>query len=71
MVPLLRVGEKSGALSDAFAAARVMFEKRVRTRAVLVQSLIPPVLFILIGCVASFVLYAQFAPLFSLINSLS
>jgi type II secretory pathway component PulF len=71
LAPLLRVGEKSGALSDSFAAARDIFQKRVRTRAVLVQSLVPPILFIAIGCVACFILYSQFAPLVSLISALS
>jgi type II secretory pathway component PulF len=71
LAPLLRVGEKSGALSDSFGAARDIFQKRVRTRAVFVQSLVPPILFIAIGCVACFILYAQFAPFISLISALS
>jgi general secretion pathway protein F/type IV pilus assembly protein PilC len=71
LAPLLRAGDKSGSLSDSFAAARDIFRKRVRTRALFVQGLIPPILFIAIGCVACFLLYAQFAPFVSLIQGLS
>jgi type II secretory pathway component PulF len=71
LAPLLRAGDKSGALADSFATARDIFEKRVTTRAVLVQSIAPPILFIAIGCIACFVLYAHFIPFVSLLDSLS
>jgi type II secretory pathway component PulF len=48
-----------------------MLEKRVRVRLLLLQAILPPVLFIVIGCNILFVVTGLQMPLISLINGLS
>jgi type II secretory pathway component PulF len=71
IVPLVEWGEKTGTLPDAFSVGQEMFEKRAKTRAMMLQAVIPPVLFLGVGCMILFVVLGLFAPLFILINSLS
>ncbi len=71
LIPLIRWGEESGMLADAFATGREMFEQRTRARAQLIQSTLPPVLFVAIGCSVLFVAGALFVPLGGLIHSLN
>ena len=71
LIPLVRWGEKAGALADALGAGREMFEKRVRTRSWLLKSILPPVLFIAIGSCILFVVSGLFAPLGSMVQGLS
>jgi type II secretory pathway component PulF len=71
LVPLVRWGEETGALVEAFATAREIMEARVRTRAMVLQSTLPPLLFPLIGCVFLFVVIALFLQLISLVQGLS
>jgi type II secretory pathway component PulF len=69
--PLLRWGEEKGMLVEALATVRDMLEARVRVRSQLLQSILPPMLFLGIGCCALFVVFGLFAPLTSLITGLS
>lgn len=71
LAPLVRWGEQTGTLADAFNTARDMFHNRVRKRAVLLQTLLPPALFVAIGCCIVFVVVSLFIPLFNLIQGLS
>lgn len=71
LVPLLRWGEQTGVLADALAAGRAMFESRLRTRAWLLQSILPPIVFAVVGSCFLFVVGALFLPLVSLIQALS
>jgi type II secretory pathway component PulF len=71
LVPLLRWGEQAGMLAEAFAAGHDMFVERARNRALLLQTVLPPVLFIAIACIVLFVVGALFSPIGSLIHSLS
>ena len=71
LIPLFQWGEKTGALSESCNVGRTMFMKRVRMRAQLLQAIVPPVLFIGIGCFILFVVFAQFAPMIDLISKLS
>jgi type IV pilus assembly protein PilC len=71
LVPMIRWGETAGALSESFAVSQTVFEKRVRTRTLLLQTLLPPILFVMIGCCAAFLVFGLFFPLVSLISSLS
>jgi type II secretory pathway component PulF len=71
LIPLLRWGEKSGLLAEAFRAGREMFEMRVRVRSLLLQSILPPMLLIALGCTVGFFLIALFMPLIGLIQGLS
>ena len=71
LVPLFRWGEEKGMLAEAFGTGRQMLEARVRVRSLLLQSILPPILFIAIGCSVLFVVGALFAPLVEMIGSLS
>lgn len=71
MVPLIRWGERAGLLHEAFGTARELFDRRVKVRALLLQSVLPPILFVLIACGVVMVLGALFAPLTGLVTSLS
>ncbi|MHB8969845.1 MAG: type II secretion system F family protein [Pirellulaceae bacterium] len=71
LIPLVEWGEQSGTLSESFHVGREMFEKRVSTRAALINFLVPPLLFLWIGCTVLFVVVATFGPMVSLMTMLS
>jgi type II secretory pathway component PulF len=71
LVPLVRWGERVGSLDEAFGTARELFDRRVRVRALMLQSILPPILFVLIACSVVMVIGALFAPLTNLITGLS
>jgi type II secretory pathway component PulF len=71
LVPLLHWGERTGVLAEALAAGRAMFESRLKTRTWLLQSILPPIVFILVGSWFLFVVGALFLPLVSMIQGLS
>jgi type II secretory pathway component PulF len=58
-------------LDEAFGTARELFDRRVRVRALLLQSVLPPLLFVVIACGVVMVIGALFAPLINLIQGLS
>jgi len=71
LVPLLHWGERAGVLSEALAAGRAMFESRLKTRTWLLQSILPPIVFIIVGSWFLFVVGALFMPLVSMVQGLS
>ena len=71
IVPLIRWGEDNGMLPEAFSAGREMLEQRTHMRAMLLQSILPPILFVMIGCSVLFVVGALFVPFGSMIQGLS
>ncbi len=71
LIPVIDWGEKSGAAADAFRTGQEMLAERARRRATLLQSVIPPLLFLLVGSVLQFVLIAMFLPMINLISHLS
>ena len=71
LVPLVRWGERVGLLHEAFGTGRELFDRRVRVRALMLQSILPPILFMLVACSVVMVIAALFAPLTSMISSLS
>ena len=71
MVPLIRWGERVGLLHEAFGTARELFDRRVRVRSLMLQSILPPILFVFIACSVGMVVIALFTPLTSLIQGLS
>lgn len=71
LVPLIRWGEQKGTVAESMRIGQQALERRLLIRAQLVQSVIPPTVFILLGCVISFVVAASFMPLISLISVLS
>jgi type II secretory pathway component PulF len=48
-----------------------MFEKRIGTRAALINFFVPPLLFLWIGCTVLFMVVATIGPMVSLITMLS
>jgi len=71
LIPLVRWGEEKGSLTDAFCTAREMFEARVRVRSLLLQTILPPILFVAIACCAVFVVSSLFLPMATMIQGLS
>jgi type II secretory pathway component PulF len=69
--PLVQWGETHGALPDAFRTAGEMFENRVKLRSALLQSILPPIAFIVVMLVALFLVSAMFMPLIKLITDFS
>ena len=70
-IPLVEWGEKSNQLSDSFHVGHEMLEKRARMRAMLLQAIVPPLLFLFLGAVLLFLVVALFAPMIDLISKLS
>jgi len=71
LVPLVRWGERNGVLDEAFGTAKELFDRRVHVRALMLQSILPPILFVIIACSVVMVLGALFAPLTNLVIGLS
>ena len=71
LVPMVEWGEKMGNLPESFRVGQEMLSKRARMRALLLQSILPPILFICIGCAILFVVMGLFMPLIDLISKLS
>jgi type II secretory pathway component PulF len=71
LVPLLRWGEATGTLPDALRSAAEMFETRVRMRTSLLQSALPPLMFVLIALGALLLLQSYLLPLLVIIGSLT
>jgi type IV pilus assembly protein PilC len=70
-LPMIRWGEDRGELPEAFATIREMYVRRVHRRAVMLQSVLPPILFVVLGSMVGFVVVALFIPLVSLIQGLT
>lgn len=71
LAPLILWGEKNGVLAEAFATSREVLERRVRLRAEMLRTVLPPVLLIAIGCGVLMLVMGLFFPLIALINGLS
>ncbi len=71
LLPIVRWGEDHNALPDALDSAADMFENRVNMRAVLLQSILPSLIFILAAAGALWIVNAMIAPLTKLITDLS
>ena len=71
LAPLVAWGERSHALGEALRSASDMLEGRVRLRAQMLRVVLPPLLFVMIGCGAFFIVSALLGPLVSLVTNLS
>jgi type II secretory pathway component PulF len=71
LVPLVQWGEQAESLRDAFQLGQDMFEERARARAGMIQAILPPLLFIGVGCMVIFIVVGLFMPLINLISQLS
>ena len=69
LLPIVRWGEDAGALPEALRTAGEMFENRVRVRAIFLQSVLPPILFVLVALGALALLNALIAPMIDLIGN--
>ena len=70
-LPIIRWGEDTGELSEAFAVIRDIFVRRVQRRSLMLQSILPPIMFVTAGSLVAFFVVALFMPLVSLISALS
>jgi type II secretory pathway component PulF len=70
LTPIVQWGEKNGLLAEAFSIGREMLERRVRVRAEMLRTILPPVLFLVIGCFVAMLLVGLFMPLLTLIQGL-
>lgn len=61
--PIVRWGEQSGQLDEAFRVACEAFEGRLQMRAALVCSLLPPLIYVVVGTFAAVAIIAVFLPL--------
>ncbi len=71
LIPLVRWGQQTPALADAFRAAAEMFQGRVFSQGSLLQALLLPVTLLLIISMVGFFVIAMFLPLICLIQKLS
>ena len=71
LVPIVRWGERVGALPEALNAAGDMFENRVRLRTGLMQAALPPIMFVLVALGALALFNALIAPLLNMVNMIS
>jgi len=71
MVPPIEWGERTDALTKGLGLARDAFLFRCDLRTALLNSVLPPVMFVLTGAVMILVLYTVLVPLASLIQNLS
>lgn len=70
-VPYLRLGERTGRMAIALAGVSELLLEKVRTRALIIRSLAPPLVFVSIAIIALALPLALFTPMFSLIQGLS
>lgn len=71
MIPLLHWGQNASAPADAFRAAAEMFEGRVHTQGILMETALLPITFLLIAAFVMLFLVAIYLPLISLIEALT
>ncbi len=71
LVPLVRWGERIQTLGEAFGAAVELFERRALTYASLLETVLPPLMFLFVLISVGTILLALFLPLINLISHLS
>lgn len=71
LIPLVEWGERTGALSESLHVGAELLVRRVRVRQLWLESVIPSVLFIAIGCLVVSTAGALFQPMVQLISFLS
>ena len=71
LIPVIQWGQRAPALGDAFRAAAEMFEGRVRSQGTFMETMLLPIMFMVIMIFVGFFVIAMFLPLFSLITTLS
>lgn len=71
MIPLVDWGQKTPALADAFHAAAEMFEGRVQSRGTLMETVLVPIMFLMIAAFVLLFVVAMFMPLILIMQKLS
>lgn len=71
LIPMIQWGLGASALPDAFGAAAEMFEGRVRSHSTLLESMLLPIVFLLVLVFVGAFVIGMFLPLISLITKLS
>lgn len=71
LIPVIQWGQRAPALSDAFRAAAEMFEGRVRSQGAFMETMLLPIMFMVIMIFVGIFVIAMFMPLISLITMLS
>ncbi len=71
LVPLVRWGEQTGQLPEAFELAGKMYEGRARLRAELLAALLPPLVFVVVATAIPLFLIGLYAPVIAMIQGLS
>jgi general secretion pathway protein F len=70
MVPLVDWGQRASAMADAFRASAEMFQGRLQTQGLFLETVLLPVTFLMIALFIGFFIVAMFLPLISLIQAL-
>ena len=70
LVAIVRWGERTGELSEAFRLASEMYEGRVRMRSELVKSVVPPLVFVFVATLACVFLVGLYLPMIEMIQVL-
>jgi type II secretory pathway component PulF len=71
LVPLVRWGERTGRLAEAFDVAGQIYEGRSRMRADLLAALLPPLVFVAVATVIPLFLVGLYMPMVGMIQGLS
>ncbi len=71
MIPLIEWGQRAPALPDAFCAVADMFEGRVRSQSSILETILLPVMLLVIIAFAGMFVVAMMLPMISLIDALS
>ena len=71
LIPMIQWGQRAPALPDAFRGAAEMFEGRVRSQGTLLETLLLPIMFLVVLILVGFFAAACFLPLISLVRALS
>lgn len=70
LAPIVRWGERTGELAQAFRLASEMYEGRVRLRCELVKSIVPPLVFVFVATLTCVFLVGLYLPLINMIQGL-
>ncbi len=68
LIPIVRFGEGRAALPEALSTAADLFERRVQIRATLLQSVLPPVVFVFTAVITLWLVNAVVLPLFTMLS---
>jgi len=71
MIPLVDWGQRASAMADAFRASAEMFEGRVQTQGIFLETVLLPLTFLVIVLFIGFFIVAMFLPLISLFQALT